>query len=77
MSGFRLYTVRVLGPAGQSATPHYVDGEDAALDAMARADGYPSFRAWQSEHPEESGWSVAVEVSQPDNSDSREEPDDD
>jgi hypothetical protein len=81
MSGFRLYTVRVragLEPGfevgvwamvatGQSATPHFVDSEDAALDAMARAGGYPSYRAWQAEHPAESGWSVAVDAGEPDN----------
>lgn len=63
MSAYRTYTVRVAGPDDvASETPHFADGEDAALEAIAKAAGYSSYRAWQADHPEEAGWSVVVEV---------------
>lgn len=60
MSSYRIYTVRVIGPDdAASETPHFVASEDDALDAMAGAVGFPSYRAWQAAHPD---WTVVVEV---------------
>lgn len=63
MNLFRTYAVRVVAPDDlASATPHFASSEDEALEAMARAVGFPSYRAWQAEHPGENGWSVVVEA---------------
>lgn len=59
-SSYRIHTVRAVGPDDTvSETTHFVASEDAALDAMAEADGFPSYRAWQAAHPD---WFVGVRV---------------
>lgn len=63
MSPFQIYTVRVVRPDdSRRETTHVVANEDEALEAMAKEDGFRSYRAWQAAHPSEAGWNVVVEV---------------